>query len=58
MSAMSEKAVFSWNCYDFRNRNGFQMPAGWMRGRHPWHGRRLKALEEGNRGQRARAMEI
>jgi hypothetical protein len=52
MSAMSEKAVFSWNCYDFRNRNGFQMPAGWMRGRHPWHGRRLKALEEGNRGQR------
>jgi len=34
-----------------RNRDGFQMAAGWMRAGLARPGRRLKAPEEGNRGQ-------
>jgi hypothetical protein len=34
-----------------RKRDGFQMAAGWMRAGHIRPGRRLKAPEEGNRGQ-------
>jgi len=41
-----------------RSRDGFQMAAGWMRAGYLRPGRRLKAPEEGNRGQRRSAMEI
>jgi hypothetical protein len=41
-----------------RNRDGFQMVAGWMCAGVLRPGRRLKAPEEGNRGQRRSAMEI
>ncbi len=34
-----------------RKRDGFQMAAGWMRAGLVEPGRRLKAPEEGNRGQ-------
>ena len=39
-------------------RDGFQMAAGWMCAALLRPGRRLKAPEEGNRGQRRGAMEI
>jgi hypothetical protein len=41
-----------------RNRDGFQMEAGWMRVGLLRPGRRLKVSEEGNRGQQRCAMEI
>jgi hypothetical protein len=40
------------------SRNGFQMAVGWMRAGLLRPGRRLKAPEEGNRGQQRCAMEI
>ena len=43
---------------DFAYRDGFQMAVGWMRADFARPDRRLKAPEEGNRGQQGYAMEI
>ncbi len=43
---------------NFRFRDGFQMAAGWMGAGLLRPGRRLKAPEDGNRGQQRCAMEI
>ena len=43
---------------DVRSRDGFQMAVGWMRADLARPDRRLKAPEEGNRGQQGYAMEI
>ena len=43
---------------NYRSRDGFQMAVGWMRADFARPDRRLKAPEEGKRGQQGYAMEI